>query len=45
MTHRLPVFLQLVLLRAVVAEFNGERIVVRSWPASENRVVIAEFHY
>jgi hypothetical protein len=31
--------------RAVVAEFNGERIVVRSWPVAENRVVFAEFHY
>lgn len=31
--------------RSVVAEFNGERIVVRSWPARENRVVFAEFHY
>lgn len=32
-------------LRSVVAEFNGERIVARSWPASENRVVFAELHY
>jgi hypothetical protein len=31
--------------RAVVAEFNGERIVVRSWPVQENHAVIAEFHY
>jgi len=31
--------------RSVVAEFNGERIVVRSWPVAENRVVFAEFHY
>jgi len=31
--------------RSVVAEFNGERIVVRSWPAKENRIVFAEFHY
>jgi triacylglycerol lipase len=31
--------------RSVAAEFNGERIVVRSWPAKENRVVFAEFHY
>lgn len=31
-------------VRAVAAEFNGERIVVRSWPAKENRVVFAEFH-
>lgn len=32
-------------VRSVAAEFNGERIVVRSWPAKENRVVFAEFHY
>jgi len=32
-------------VRTVVAEFNGERIAVRTWPASENRVVIAELHY
>lgn len=31
--------------RAVVAELNGERIVARSWPAADNHVVIAEFHY
>lgn len=31
--------------RSVVAEFNGERIVARSWPAKENHVVLAEFHY
>ncbi len=31
--------------RAVVAEFNGERIVVRTWPAQDNHAVIAEFHY
>ena len=31
--------------RSVTAEFNGERIVARSWPARENRVVFAEFHY
>jgi len=31
--------------RSVTAEFNGERIVVRSWPAQENHAVIAEFHY
>jgi hypothetical protein len=31
--------------RSVIAEFNGERIVVRSWPASDNHVVLAEFHY
>jgi hypothetical protein len=32
-------------VRTVVAEFNGERIAVRTWPASENRAVIAELHY
>ncbi len=32
-------------VRAVAAEFNGERIVVQSWPVKENHVVIAEFHY
>ena len=32
-------------VRSVAAEFNGERIVVRSWPAKENHVVFAEFHY
>lgn len=32
-------------LRAVPARFNDEHIVVRNWPASENRVVFAEFHY
>jgi triacylglycerol lipase len=30
--------------RPVVAEFNGERIVGRSWPAAENRVVLIELH-
>jgi pimeloyl-ACP methyl ester carboxylesterase len=30
--------------RAVVAEFNGERIVGRNWPAAENRVVFLELH-
>jgi triacylglycerol lipase len=29
--------------RAVIAEFNSERIVARSWPLSENRLVIVEF--
>jgi triacylglycerol lipase len=29
--------------RPIVAEFNGERIVARSWPLSENRLVFAEF--
>lgn len=32
-------------MRSVVAELNGERIVVRTWPTKENRVVRAEFHY
>lgn len=32
-------------VRSVAAEFNGERIVVRSWPAKENRIVFAELHY
>jgi pimeloyl-ACP methyl ester carboxylesterase len=32
-------------VRSVVAEFNGERIVVRSWPAKEDRIVFAELHY
>ena len=32
-------------VRSVVATLNGERIVVRSWPLKENRVVFAEFHY
>lgn len=32
-------------VRSVAAEFNGERIVVRSWPARENRAVFAELHY
>ena len=30
--------------RPVVAEFNGERIVGRAWPAAENRVVLIELH-
>lgn len=32
-------------LRSVAAEFNGERIVVRTWPARENHTVFAELHY
>ena len=28
--------------RAVVGEFNGERIVGRTWPAADNRVVVLE---
>jgi len=31
--------------RAVVAMFNTERIVVRAWPASENRIAVAELTY
>ncbi len=31
--------------RAVVAEFNGERVVGRSWPASQNRISILEITY
>ena len=31
-------------VRPVVAEFNGERIVGRAWPAAENRVVLIELH-
>ncbi len=31
-------------VRSVAAEFNSQRIVVRSWPLKENRVVFAEFH-
>ena len=31
--------------RPVVAIFNQERIVARAWPASENRISIAEFTY
>jgi pimeloyl-ACP methyl ester carboxylesterase len=29
--------------RAVAAVFNEERIVIRAWPAAENRIVVAEF--
>ena len=32
-------------VRSVTATFNDERIVVRSWPLKENRLVFAEFHY
>ena len=32
-------------VRSVTATFNNERIVARSWPLKENRVVFAEFHY
>src|SRR4051794_10367797 len=31
--------------RAVVALFNAERIVARAWPASENRIAVAELTY
>jgi pimeloyl-ACP methyl ester carboxylesterase len=31
--------------RAVVAMFNTERIVARAWPASENRIAVAEMTY
>jgi hypothetical protein len=29
--------------RPVAALFNQERIVARAWPASENRITVAEF--
>jgi hypothetical protein len=29
--------------RPVAALFNEERIVARGWPASENRIAVAEF--
>ena len=31
--------------RAVVALFNQEQIVARAWPASENRITVAELTY
>jgi hypothetical protein len=31
--------------RNVVAQFNEERIVARAWPASENRIAVAEMTY
>jgi hypothetical protein len=31
--------------RQVVALFNQERIVARAWPASENRIAVAELTY
>jgi hypothetical protein len=31
--------------RPVVALFNAERIVARAWPASENRIAVAELTY
>lgn len=30
--------------RTVVAEFNGQRLAARSWPAAENRLVLLELH-
>ena len=32
-------------VRAIPAEFNGEKIVGRTWPAAENRLVILELTY
>ena len=31
-------------VRSVAAVFNNQRVVARSWPLKENRVVFAEFH-
>jgi hypothetical protein len=31
--------------RPVAAVFNQERIVARAWPASENRIAVAELTY
>ncbi|MBI5275475.1 MAG: twin-arginine translocation pathway signal [Burkholderiales bacterium] len=31
--------------RALVAEFNGERVVGRSWPLADNHVSVLELHY
>jgi hypothetical protein len=31
--------------RPVVALFNQERVVARAWPASENRIAVAELTY
>ena len=31
--------------RSVVAEYGDERIAMRTWPTSENRMARAEFHY
>ena len=30
--------------RSVIAEFNGQRVVARSWPLKDNHLVFAEFH-
>jgi triacylglycerol lipase len=32
-------------VRPIAAEFNGEKITGRTWPAAENRVVILELTY
>ena len=32
-------------LRVIKAEFNGEHLAGRTWPASENRVVVLELTY
>jgi triacylglycerol lipase len=32
-------------LRAVTARFNDETITLQNWPANDNHLVIAEFHY
>jgi hypothetical protein len=32
-------------LRAVPARFNDESITVRNWPAADNHITVAEFHY
>ncbi|MCC8975592.1 hydrolase, partial [Bradyrhizobium sp. Cham227] len=31
--------------RPIAAIFNGERIMMRAWPASENRIAVAELTY
>jgi triacylglycerol lipase len=31
--------------RAVVAEFNGERVVGRTWPLKENHISVLELTY
>ena len=32
-------------VRTVIAEYGDERIAIRTWPSSENRLARAEFHY
>ena len=32
-------------VRAIPAEFNGEKITGRTWPAADNRVVVLELTY